>query len=57
MTESEPLNVNVPKSKWYSRTTQVPTTCVAVVPAAMVITETPISAQKISIHGQKKLNT
>jgi hypothetical protein len=56
-TESEPLNVYVPKRKWYSRTTKVPTTCAAVVSAQMVITETPISAQKSSIHGKKKLNT
>jgi hypothetical protein len=52
MTESGPVNVYVPKRKQYSRTTQVPTTCVAVVPAPMAISETPLSAQKVSIHGK-----
>jgi len=55
LTESEPLNVYVPKRKWYSCTTQVQTICVAVVPAPMAITETPLSAQKISIHGKQKI--
>jgi hypothetical protein len=55
MTESEPVNIHVPKRKSYSRTTQVSTTCVAVVPAPMAITETPYCAQKISIHGKQKI--
>lgn len=56
MTESEPVNVYVPKRHRYSRSTQkVSTACDAVVPAPMAITEIPLCAQNISTHGKQKI--